>query len=178
MSTQILRKSSTSSGTWASKEQATTSGAIRDGFIKLIKSLEYSPIIRMHWRLLDSCLQPLTDLSETERKLLAPCTIFNKSKSLLWATWFICLNFLSSQFTKVICFCWIWYKEPGVFCLSVSDGSVVRMALTTSSLHIEWLSHECWINDLQQGFLGLKRRSCNMDYLKDELKETSSQNEM
>ena len=61
---------------------------------------------------------------QKDRKLLAPCTIFNKSRSLLWATWFICLNFLSSQFTEMICFCWIWYKEPGVFCLSVSDRSV------------------------------------------------------
>ena len=34
--------------------------------------------------------------------------------------------------TEEICFCWIWYKEPGVFCLSVSDRSVVleyRMSL-------------------------------------------------
>ena len=66
------------------------------------------------------------DLSKTEdRKLLAPCTIFNKIKYLLWATQFICSKFLSSQFTEVICFYWIWYKEPGVFCLSVSDRSVV-----------------------------------------------------
>ena len=39
---------------------------------------------------------------QKDRKLLAPCTIFNKSKSHLQATWFICLNFLSSQFTEVI----------------------------------------------------------------------------
>ena len=63
---------------------------------------------------------------QKDRKLLAPCTIFNKSKSLLWATWFICLSFLSSQFTEATCFYWIWYKEPGVFCLSVSDRSVVK----------------------------------------------------
>ena len=56
---------------------------------------------------------------QKDRKLLAPCTIFNKSESLLWATWFICLYFISSQFTEAICFYWIWYKEPGVFCLSV-----------------------------------------------------------
>ena len=35
----------------------------------------------------------------------------HKSKCLLWATWFILPNFLSSQFTEGICFCWTWYKE-------------------------------------------------------------------
>ena len=72
--------------------------------------------------LLPSC--PTDLLKQKDRKLLAPCTIFNKSKYLLRATWFIFFYFLSSQFTEVICFCWICYKKPGVFCLSVSDRSV------------------------------------------------------
>ena len=74
---------------------------------------------------------------QKDRKPLAPCTIFNKSKSLLWATWFICLNFLSCQFTEVICFCWIWYKEPGVFCLSVSDRSA-GAAVNTCHFFMIW----------------------------------------
>ena len=53
--------------------------------------------------------------------LLVP---YSTKANLYSATWFICLNFLYSQFTEVIWFCWIWYKEPGVFCLSVSDRSV------------------------------------------------------
>ena len=75
------------------------------------------------WDFLLSALQICQ--KQKDRKLHALCTIFNKSKSFLWATWFICSYFLSSHFTEAICFYWTWYKEPGVFCLSISDRSVI-----------------------------------------------------
>ena len=57
----------------------------------------------------------------------SPCTIFNKSKCLLWATWFILPNFLSSQFTlsHTIAFAFVEYGTRR--CLSSSDRPVRKV---------------------------------------------------
>ena len=47
---------------------------------------------------------------QKDRKLLAPCTRFNKSKSLTWIEKKKNTNIWTMQLTEAICFYWIWYK--------------------------------------------------------------------
>ena len=78
---------------------------------------------------------------QKDRKLLAACSIFNKSKSLLWIEKTENTNIWTMLLTKEICLYRKWYKEPGVVCLSVFGRFVgISMEIPESFMDIHFPS--------------------------------------